>query len=120
MLSLAAPVADGGGAQVKGDRPGLTPKYSGSVWSTYAVTPQVRVGGGLTYRSAQTPEGSRAMEAKSFATLDAMVEYSFDDKTSLKLNVTNLSNKLYADTLYRGFYGPGAPRLVQLTLKSRF
>ena len=49
-----------------------------------------------------------------------MVEYSFDDKTSLKLNVSNLTNKLYADTLYRGFYGPGAPRSVQLMLKSRF
>ncbi len=112
--------ANGGGAQVKGDRPGLTPKHSGSVWSTYAVTSQVRAGAGLTYRSAQNPEGSRAMEAKSFATMDAMIEYSFDDKTSLKLNVTNLTDKLYADTLYRGFYGAGAARTVQLTLKSRF
>ena len=28
--------SNGGGAQVQGDRPGLTPKHSGSVWSTYA------------------------------------------------------------------------------------
>jgi catecholate siderophore receptor len=107
-------------AQRQGDRPGLTPKHSGSVWSTYAVTSQMRVGAGLTYRSAQTPEGSRAMQAKSFATVDAMVEYSINDKTSVKLNVQNLTNKLYADTLYRGFYGPGAPRSVQLSLKARF
>jgi catecholate siderophore receptor len=118
--STAALAANGGGAQVKGDRPGLTPKHSGSVWSTYAIAPQMRVGGGLTYRSAQNPEGSRAMEAKSFATLDAMVEYSFDDKTSLKLNISNVTDTLYADTLYRGFYGAGAARAVQLTLKSRF
>ena len=38
----------------------------------------------------------------------------------LALHVTNLTDKLYADTLYRGFYGAGAPRSVQLTLKSRF
>ncbi|GAB2543390.1 TonB-dependent receptor [Simplicispira piscis] len=112
--------ANGGGAQVQGDRPGLTPKHSGSLWSTYAVTPKVRVGGGLTYRGAQNPEGSRAMEASSFVTADAMVEYSFDDKTALKLNVQNLTNKLYADALYRGFYAPGAPRSVQLVLKTRF
>ena len=49
-----------------------------------------------------------------------VAEYSFDDKTSLKLSVTNLADKLYADTLYRGFYGPGAARSVQLTLKTRF
>jgi len=112
--------ANGGGAQVQGDRPGLTPKHSGSLWSTYAVTSQVRVGAGLTYRGAQSPEGARQVQASGFATADAMVEYNFDDKTSLKLNVQNLSNKLYADTLYRGFYGAGAPRSVQLMLKSRF
>ncbi|EHL23708.1 outer membrane protein TonB-dependent receptor [Acidovorax sp. NO-1] len=112
--------ANGGGAQVKGDRPGLTPKHSGSIWTTYVVTPQLRVGAGLTYRGAQNPEGSRAMKASGFATADAMVEYSFDDKTSLKLNITNLANKLYADTLYRGFYGAGAARSAQLTLKTRF
>jgi catecholate siderophore receptor len=33
-----------------------------------------------------------------------MVEYAFDDKTSLKLNVSNLFDKVYADALYRGFY----------------
>ena len=49
-----------------------------------------------------------------------MAEYSFDEKTSLKLNVTNLTDKLYADSLYRGFYAPGAPRSVQMTLKHRF
>ena len=110
----------GGGAQVQGDRPGLTPKHSGSLWTTYALTPQLRIGGGLNYRGAQNPEGSRAVTAPSFVTVDAMVEYSFDEKTSLKLNVANLSDKLYADSLYRGFYTPGAPRSVQLTLKSRF
>ena len=110
----------GGGAQVQGDRPGLTPKHSGSLWTTYALTPQLRIGGGLNYRGAQNPEGSRAVTAPSFVTVDAMVEYSFDEKTSLKLNVSNLSDKLYADSLYRGFYTPGAPRSVQLTLKSHF
>ena len=33
---------------------------------------------------------------------------------------SNLTDKLYADTLYRGFYGPGQPRRVQLTLKHLF
>ena len=60
------------------------------------------------------------MLADSFTTVDAMVEYTLNDKASLKLNVTNLSNKLYADSLYRGFYAPGAPRAVQLTLKTLF
>ncbi len=112
--------ANGGGAQVQGDRPGLTPKHSGSVWSTYAITSKIRAGAGITYRSKQNPEGSRAVYASGFGVVDAMVEYAIDDKTSVKLNVNNLFDKVYADGLYRGFYIPGAARSVQLTLKTRF
>ncbi|EER58893.1 TonB-dependent siderophore receptor [Acidovorax delafieldii 2AN] len=112
--------ATGTGAQVQGDRPGLTPKHSGSIWSTYAVTSSIRVGAGLTYRGKQNPEGQRTYYASGFSTIDAMVEYSFDEKTTLKLNVANLTDRVYADSLYRGFYTPGAPRSVQVTLKTRF
>lgn len=108
----------GTGAQVQGDRPGLTPRHSGSVWTTYRVLPQLRLGAGLTYRGAQNPEGARHMTADSFVVADAMAEYTFNDAWSARLNVSNLTDKLYADSLYRGFYGPGAPRRVQLTLKA--
>ena len=107
-------------AQRQGDRPGLTPKHSGSLWTTYAFTPKFRMGAGLTYRGKQSPDGRRDLTTSGFAVIDAMAEYSFNDKTSLKLNVNNLADKLYADTLYRGFYAPGAARTVQLTLKTRF
>lgn len=112
--------ANGGGAQVQGDRPGLTPRNSGSIWTTYRFMPKFRVGLGANYRSSQNPEGSRAVKAKGFVTFDAMAEYSMTDTMSLKLNVTNLTNKLYADALYRGFYAPGAPRRVELTFKALF
>ncbi len=112
--------ANGGGAQVEGDRPALTPRHSGSVWTTYRVLPQLRLGLGANYRSGQYPEGNRAARAAGFVTLDAMAEYSFTETTTLKLNVSNLTDKLYADTLYRGFYGAGQPRRVQLTLKHLF
>ena len=36
--STVVMATNGGGAQVQGDRPGLTPQHSGSIWSTYAVT----------------------------------------------------------------------------------
>ena len=109
-----------GNAQRMGDRPALTPKHSASLWTSYLLTSQWRVGGGLNHRGAQSPEGNRNVVAPAFTTLDAMAEYSFSDATTLKFNVNNLSNKLYANTLYRGFYGPGAPRTVQVSLKSLF
>ena len=112
--------AAGTGAQVKGDRPALTPRHSGSLWTTYRLLPKLRVGAGLNYRGAQNPEGARHVRADSFVTADAMAEYTINEIWSARLNVTNLTDKLYADSLYRGFYAPGAPRRVELTMKAMF
>jgi len=112
--------AGGGGAQVQGDRPGLTPRHSGSLWTTYRVNPKLRLGLGANYRGSQSPDGNRAVKAAGFVTVDIMAEYALTELTTLKFNVSNLTDKLYADTLYRGFYGPGQPRRVQLTLKHMF
>lgn len=110
------------GAETAGTRPGLTPRHSGTVWTTYQVTSQFRVGGGITARSKDVPVGLAAgsnIVAPSFVTADAMAEYAFDAVT-FKLNVINLANKHYADVLYRGHYVPGKPRTVQLTATAHF
>lgn len=112
--------AAGTGAQVQGDRPGLTPRHSGSLWTTYQVTPAWRVGGGLNLRGAQNPEGARHLTARRYATLDLMVEARLRADATLQLNVKNATDERYADMLYRGFYTPGAPRTVQLTVKTSF
>ncbi|MBP7131796.1 MAG: TonB-dependent siderophore receptor [Aquabacterium sp.] len=109
-----------GNAQQQGDRPGLTPKHSVSLWTTYQVAPKWRVGGGLNHRGEQNPEGNRTLMAAAFTTLDLMAEYKIGPSTSVKLNVTNVTDELYADSLYRGFYAPGAARSVQVSLKSSF
>lgn len=112
--------ANGTGAQVQGDRSALTPKHSASLWTTWRLHPQWRMGAGLNHRSEQSPEGARHVTAPAFTTVDAMAEYTLSDATLLKLNITNLGNQLYADSLYRGFYMPGAPRRVELSLKTLF
>ena len=48
-----------------------------------------------------------------------MAEYS-SGPLSLKLNVTNVADKLHADMLYRGHYVAGMPRTVQLTTAMKF
>lgn len=105
-----------------GDRPGLTPRHSGTVWNTYQITPQWRVGAGVNFRSRQAPADvtAPAWEAPGFVTADALVEYLINTQFTLKANVTNVTNKLYAESLYRGHYVPGAGRLVQLTLVASF
>ncbi|WP_043458192.1 TonB-dependent receptor [Azohydromonas australica] len=109
-----------------GDRPGLTPKHSGTIWTTYQVLPQLRLGAGVNFRSKQSPadistqNGGLPWSAPGWATFDLMGEYTFSDKVSLKVNVNNVADKYYADSLYRGHYIPGFGRLVQAQLISRF
>jgi len=112
--------SSGTGAQVKGDRPGLTPQHSASLWSTYVIAPQWRIGGGLNYRSEQNPDGQRIYTAKAFTTVDVMAERTMNDSTLVKFNISNLTNLLYVDQLYRGFYIPGVGRRVEISLKKMF
>lgn len=109
-----------GGAQREGDRPALMPKHSLSAWTTYRVAPRWRVGLGMTYRGEQNPEGQRTVLASAFTVWDGMVEYVVDERTTVKFNVSNITDKLYADALYRGFFTPGAPRKLMLSVKTVF
>ena len=105
-----------------GDRPGLSPKHSGTAWTTYQISPKLRVGGGLNFRSGQSPADvtAPAWEAPSYVTGGLMAEYIFSDRYKIKGNVNNVSNKLFADSLYRGHYIPGAGRIYQLALTVNF
>ena len=105
-----------------GDRPGLSPRHSGTVWTTYQITPQWRVGGGINFRSKQAPADvtAPAWEAPGFITADLMAEYNVSDRYSIKANLTNITDKLYAESLYRGHYIPGAGRQLQVSLTARF
>jgi catecholate siderophore receptor len=105
----------------QGDRPSLSPRYSGTLWSTYQVHPQWRVGAGLNGRSGQQPNRNPGFYATKFVTADLMTEYvAIPDTLLFKLNVTNVENKLYADQLYTSFYVPGAGRVVSLTGTYKF
>jgi catecholate siderophore receptor len=105
-----------------GDRPGLSPRHSGTVWNTYQFTPQLRAGAGVNFRSKQAPADvtAPAWNAPGWGTVDLMAEYRWSEQITVKANVINAGNKLYADGLYRGHYVPGAGRLVQVGLTTRF
>ena len=112
-----------GGASLQGEavgsRPGLTPRHSGTIWSTYKLTPSWRLGAGLNARSSDTPQLAPTTVAPKFLTADLMAEYT-QDRLSLKFNLSNISNKLYADMLYRGHYIPGKGRDFQMTAAYKF
>jgi catecholate siderophore receptor len=103
-----------------GDRPSLTPEHSGTVWTTYQFTPRLRLGAGLNFRSKQKPTRVE-WSVPSYVTADLMAEYKFDfDRLTLKANLTNVTDKLYADQLYPAHYVPGAGRTFQVTASLKF
>jgi catecholate siderophore receptor len=105
----------------EGERPSLTPKHSGTVWSTYQFLPQLRAGAGVNFRSKQKPVRNPGWYAAGFATVDLMAEYTLpSEKVVLKANVSNVFDKLYADQLYPGHYVPGMGRLLTLTASMKF
>ena len=52
--------------------------------------------------------------------MSRLVEYVINPGNTVKLNIDNLFDKVYYNTLYRGFAAPGAERGVKLTLTSKF
>ncbi|NDB69982.1 MAG: TonB-dependent receptor [Methylocystaceae bacterium] len=57
-----------------------------------------------------------------YARLDAMVEWQMLEDTSLKLNLFNLTNQKYFDSIYPngGHAIPGTDRSAQLSLSYKF
>jgi catecholate siderophore receptor len=51
---------------------------------------------------------------------DALLEYRINQGNTVKLNIDNVFNKVYYNTLYRGFVAPGDARSVRVTLTSKF
>ncbi|MCW7538990.1 TonB-dependent siderophore receptor [Aquabacterium sp. A7-Y] len=106
---------------------GLTPRWTGNIWATYRLTPKWRVGIGADGMSDRVPASGEAPNlqtgitnrAPGYVKADAMVEYDAGPY-SVKLNLINLADKVYADGLYRGFTVPGQTRAAQLTLAAKF
>lgn len=109
------------GPEGKGTRPSLTPVYSGTLWATYQFTPALRLGAGLNARGAQQPLRNPGFFVPAWVTGDLMADYVvLRDRFTLKANLSNVGNKLYADALYPAHYVPGAGRLLQVTGSLRF
>ena len=105
-----------------GNNPGLSPTRQANLFTTYRLGSQWRIGGGFTAVSQNKPANSvlTTNRAPGYVKADALVEYTINAGNTLKLNIDNLFDKLYFNSLYRGFAAPADGRTVKLTLTSKF
>src|SRR5690606_15000724 len=90
-------------------------------WTPAAMS-QWTVGGGVYWQSKLTgdvdPEFLSASTTKSYAVVNLMGRYRFDDKVDLTLNLANLSDRAYRVDETGHDYG--SPRALSATLRYQF
>lgn len=112
---------------IVGLRPRNTPRYTGNLWTTYRVTPNWRVGGGLEAKGNRLAYGTGGTtpvgiaRAPSYVRADLMVAYE-QPRYDVRLNVLNVFNKRYYDGIYENgsMVVPGTERAFQLTMTVKY
>jgi catecholate siderophore receptor len=115
--STSAATAPRVGSQMPG-----APKHTFNFWGTYKMVPKFHIGFGATALSNRatmlTPNSSTtgAREVPGYVTYNAMAKYIVNPKLDFQLNVYNLTNKYYFDTIYPAHAVPGAGMYGLLTM----
>jgi catecholate siderophore receptor len=115
--STSAATAPRVGSQMPG-----APKHTFNFWGTYKIVPKFHIGFGATALSNRatmlTPNSSTtdAREVQGYVTYNAMAKYIVSPKLDFQLNVYNLTNKYYFDTIYPAHAVPGAGMYGLLTM----
>jgi catecholate siderophore receptor len=103
-----------------------SPDLSATLWTSYKLNNAWSIGGGMNYTSEQKrvvdPKANPALQMMpsipSFWVANAVLAYRANKNVSVQLNVNNLTDKDYINTLNNAGrrYGIGAPRNVSLSV----
>lgn len=111
----------GGANPAKGNELPNTPKNSFSLWTTYAVTDRLTLGGGAFYVDDVWGDLNNTVYVPSYVRYDAMAAYKLTKNIDLQLNVQNLTNETYYDKAYAAhFANQAAGRTALLTTSFHF
>lgn len=104
-----------------------TPPHSATLWTSFAVTPALRIGGGVQYNGKRRSDiptslttGNITVTAPSYTVVDAFAEYRLTDNVKLRANIYNIGDKYYFQSLGSGQSIPGPGRSGVLTLALDF
>ncbi|MBD9357147.1 TonB-dependent receptor [Methylomonas albis] len=95
------------------------PEHSGVAWSTYHLTDNWEVGGGVYYASHRYADSVNEAVLPGYARLDAVVAYH-QKHYDVQLNVFNLTDTVYYESGQTNSALPGTPVSGQLTVSFKY
>jgi catecholate siderophore receptor len=108
------------GVPIEGNRPGLVPRETASLWAVAQVTQRLTLGGGATTWGDRFTSNDDLVRMPGFTRLDALAGYRVGPY-EVSLNLQNLTNARYYESSGGNFQiYPGAPRHALVTLGYRF
>jgi catecholate siderophore receptor len=108
-----------------GKRAPNIPTDSASLWVTWEPGRTWRVGGGTIYQGQRYADTHNTAGVPSYVVLNAMASYRVDQHLELQVNLSNVTDKLYFNSLYyievdENHAVPGPGRTLLLTATVRF
>jgi catecholate siderophore receptor len=97
-----------------------TPRHNFTLWTTYDLDKKWTVGGGAIYQSLGWANTTNAAYVPEFWKFDAMVSYKVDDKSTVQLNIYNITDKLYYSQYFGGNVVPASGRWASLTYRVKW
>lgn len=97
-----------------------TPEHNVALWSTYDVAPQWTIGAGAIYQSKGWANTANTAYVPDFWKFDAMVAYRIDGRSSLQLNIYNITDELYYAQYFGNNVVPASGRWASLTYRIRW
>jgi catecholate siderophore receptor len=97
-----------------------TPKHNFTLWTTYDVTPDWTVGGGVTYASDAWVNTTNTSYVPDYWKVDLMTSYKVTKNSTLQLNIYNLTDAKYFAQYYGGHAVPASGRWAMLSYRVHF
>ncbi len=98
-----------------------TPRNSVGLWTSFAVTPNMSIGGGATYVDRRFANVTNTVSIPDYWRYDAMVAFSIGSRIDLQVNVQNLTDEVYFARPYSSYYAQlGAARSAVVSATFEF
>ena len=96
------------------------PRHNITLWTSYDIARAWSAGGGTTYQSMAYVNTQNTAYVPEFWKFDAMLSYKVDPKSTIQLNIYNITDVAYYAQYYAGHAVPGSGRSASLSYRIKW